>query len=179
MAESAGVPVRYGGWESESSVPTRSTFSNALLPFLISTRSLHCQDGSMAPPHVLNWLRQATANYVYQDQTIGAISSALDQYPSLKIKTDQYSESTCSSWIDLFTSMGSDHSSRFAPLAVQPSMTAGRFSCFACTGRFPSPTRLRATTSRSPSGCRSTLLAVHRWSTLYLRAGCSFARGKV
>lgn len=47
----------------------------------------------MAPPHILNWLKQAAANYVYQDQTTAAIAGALDRYPSLKIKTEQYSES--------------------------------------------------------------------------------------
>ena len=47
----------------------------------------------MAPPHILNWLKQAAANYVYPAETIAAIASALDRYPSLKIKTDQYSVS--------------------------------------------------------------------------------------
>jgi hypothetical protein len=47
----------------------------------------------MAPPHILNWLKQAAANYVYPDQAIAAIASALDRHASLKIKTDQYSAS--------------------------------------------------------------------------------------
>lgn len=45
----------------------------------------------MAPPHILNWLKQAAANYVYPNETIATIASALDGYASLKIKTDQYS----------------------------------------------------------------------------------------
>lgn len=45
----------------------------------------------MVAAHISSWLHSALAAYVNRDQTHLAVSSALDAYPSLKVKTDQYS----------------------------------------------------------------------------------------
>jgi hypothetical protein len=47
----------------------------------------------MPPPHIANWLSQALGTYVYSAESHRAVSSALDTYSSLKVKTDQYSSS--------------------------------------------------------------------------------------
>lgn len=47
----------------------------------------------MPPAHIQQWLNQALATYAYKDQTSQAAGSALDMFPSLKVKTDQYSPS--------------------------------------------------------------------------------------
>jgi hypothetical protein len=46
----------------------------------------------MPAPHISQWLSQALGSYRTRDAVQRDVELALDTYPSLKIKTDQYSE---------------------------------------------------------------------------------------
>ena len=119
----------------------------------------------MPPPHISQWLNNALSTYVYKDQAFQAAGAALDTYPSLKVKTDQYSKSSPSH------SPSIDYKLIGSYLSLQPSTMAGLFSSSASTAHFRSSTRQLATTSLSTSGSLSTTQRVLRSYTSFPRVG--------